>query len=62
MNIFTIMTMLMALATVFSFLCGVRAMNRAGNVMRGASPQWMIWRVVFQAATFAVILSAPLAR
>ena len=60
MNAFTILTLLGALATIFSFLCGVRAMNRSGDVMGGSSPQWMIWRVIFQAATFAVILSAPL--
>jgi len=60
MNFFGLLTVLGALATVGSFACGVVSMNRGGKTTRGGSPQWMIWRVIFQAATFLAILSAPL--
>ena len=62
MNAFTWMVVVATLATVISFASGITAMARNGAVNSQRSEDWMIWRVVFQAAAFAVILSAPLAR
>jgi hypothetical protein len=62
MNAFLLVTIFAALATVFSFVSGVIAMNRHGAVGHRSSAEWMTWRVVFQAATFLAILAAPLSK
>lgn len=60
MNIFTFLTFLGGLGVILSFVSGVRAMVRHGDVGHRSSAEWMAWRVVFQAAVFLTILSAPL--
>jgi hypothetical protein len=47
-----------ALAVLASLASGVASMVRDGEVGHQTSAQWMVWRVVFQAAAFLLILFA----
>jgi hypothetical protein len=58
MTVFTILVFLAALATVVSLASGITAMAHHGDIGHRSSEQWMMWRVVFQAAAVLVILAA----
>jgi len=60
MSILTIAIVLAVLATVYSLACGVSAMATGGEVGHRKSEQWMVWRVVFQAVTLALVVIAVL--
>ena len=49
-----------ALAVVASLASGLYSMAHDGEVAHQTSAQWMVWRVVFQAAVFLLILFAIL--
>jgi hypothetical protein len=61
-NIFTFLTFLGGTGAVVTFFCGVRAMLRHGQVGHRSGLQWMSWHFLFEIATFATILAAPLSR
>jgi len=46
------------LAVLASLVSGVVSMAHDGEVAHQSSAQWMVWRVVFQAAAFLLILFA----
>ena len=48
------------LAVLVSLVSGVVSMAHDGEVAHQSSAQWMVWRVVFQAASFLLILFALL--
>lgn len=58
MTVFTTLAILAALATLAALASGITAMAHHGEVGHRSSEQWMIWRVVFQAAAVLVILAA----
>lgn len=60
MPIFTVLVVLAALATMFALASGVSAMAHHGEVGHLNSEQWMVWRVLFQAAAVLIILVAIL--
>lgn len=62
MNIFTFMTFVGGIGAVVTFVCGVKAMLRHGEVGHRSGLQWMSWHFLFEVATFATILAAPLSR
>lgn len=62
MNIFTFLTFLCGIGAVVTFLCGVTAMRRHGQVGHRSGLEWMSWHFLFEVATFATILAAPLSR
>jgi hypothetical protein len=47
-----------ALAVLGSLASGLYSMAHDGEVAHQTSAQWMVWRVVFQGAAFALILFA----
>jgi len=47
-----------ALAVLASLASGVASMVHDGKVGHQTSAQWMVWRVVFQAAAFLIIVFA----
>jgi len=57
-SLLTIAIVAAALATVYSFVCGVSSMAADGEVRHHTSEQWMIMRVVFQAVTVGLVLFA----
>jgi hypothetical protein len=61
-NIFTFLTFLGGIGAVVTFFCGVKAMLRHGQVGHRSGLQWMSWHFLFEIATFATILAAPLSR
>ena len=58
MSILTWLLFAAAGAVLASFAFGIASMVNDGEVNRYNSPQWMVWRVVFQAAAFLIILFA----
>jgi hypothetical protein len=61
MNAFMRLTFVFGAGTIVSFVSGVGAMLRHGQTGHRSSAEWMMWRVMFQAAVFGTILAAPLA-
>jgi hypothetical protein len=61
MNVFTLLTLMFGAGTIVSFISGVGAMLRHGQSGHRPGAEWMLWRVIFQAAVFGTILAAPLA-
>ena len=47
-----------ALLVLVSLASGVASMARDGEVAHQSSAQWMVWRVVFQAAAFLLMVFA----
>lgn len=47
-----------ALLVLVSLASGVASMARDGEVAHQTSAQWMVWRVVFQAAAFLLMVFA----
>lgn len=60
MSILTWLVFAAALAVLASFASGIASMVYDGEVGHYNSPQWMVWRVVFQAAAILIILFAIL--
>ncbi len=60
MSILTWLVFAAALAVVASLASGIVSMVYDGEVGHYNSAQWMVWRVVFQAAAFLIILFAIL--
>jgi hypothetical protein len=60
MSALTVFVLLTAMAVVAAFASGIVSMAHNGEVAHQSSPQWMVWRVVFQAAVFLLILFAIL--
>ena len=60
MSALTVLVLIAAAATMFSLASGVSAMAHHGEVGHLKSEQWMIRRVVFQAAAVLAILAAIL--
>lgn len=58
MDILTMLVLMAVLATVVSLTSGIASMAHDGEVGHYNSAQWMVWRVVFQAAAFLIILFA----
>lgn len=58
MNILTLLVFVAMLATLASLASGIASMAYDGEVGHQSSAQWMVWRVVFQAAAFLLILLA----
>ena len=61
MNMFTLFVLVAVAATLVALASGISSMAFGGQVGHRTSAQWMIWRVVFQAAAFVLILLALLA-
>lgn len=61
MNMLTLFVVVTAIATIVSLASGISSMAFDGEVGHRTSAQWMIWRVVFQAITFVLILLTLLA-
>jgi hypothetical protein len=61
-NICPFLTFLGGTGAVVTFFCGVKAMLRHGQVGHRSGLQWMSWHFLFEIATFATILAAPLSR
>jgi len=57
MTIFTTLVFLAVLVTLFALVSGITAMAHHGEIGHRSSGQWMIWRVVFQAAAVLIILA-----
>jgi hypothetical protein len=57
MTVFTMLVFLAAIATLFTLASGITAMAHHGETAHRSSEQWMIWRVVFQAAAVLIILA-----
>lgn len=60
MSALTVFVLLTAMAVVAAFASGIVSMAHNGEVAHQSSAQWMVWRVVFQAAVFLLILFAIL--
>lgn len=58
MNLLTLLIMAAAAATVVSLVSGLRAMTHADAVSDDSSDRWMVWRVVFQGITLALLALA----
>ena len=61
MNMLTLFVVVAVVATIVSLASGISSMAFNGEVGHRTSAQWMIWRVVFQAAAFMLILLTMLA-
>jgi hypothetical protein len=61
MNMLTLLVVVAVVATIVSLASGISSMAFNGEVGHRTSAQWMIWRVVFQAAAFVLILLTMLA-
>jgi len=57
MIVFTMLVFMAAIATLFALASGITAMAHHGETGHRSSEQWMIWRVVFQAAAVLIILA-----
>lgn len=53
-----LMVLLAGVAVLVSLVSGVASMAQGGEVAHQSSAQWMVWRVVFQAAAFLLIVFA----
>jgi hypothetical protein len=60
MNMLTLLVIVAAVAAIVSLVSGISSMTYNGQVGHRTSAEWMTWRVVFQAAAFALILLALL--
>lgn len=58
MSPLSLLVFVAALAVLASLASGVASMAHDGEVAHQNSGQWMVWRVVFQAAAFLLILFA----
>lgn len=58
MTVLTALVFAATLATLVSLASGITAMAHNGEVGHRTSEQWMVWRVVFQAAAFLAIVAA----
>lgn len=58
MSPLTLFVFVAALAVLASLASGLVSMAHDGEVAHQSSAQWMVWRVVFQAAAFLLILFA----
>jgi hypothetical protein len=56
MSAITLFVFIAALAVLASLASGLYSMAHNGEVAHQTSAQWMVWRVVFQAAAFLLIL------
>jgi len=53
-----LLVLVAALAVLASLASGIYSMAHDGEVAHQTSAQWMVWRVVLQAAAFLLILFA----
>ena len=60
MNMLTLLVVVAVVATIVSLASGISSMAFDDEVGHRTSAEWMIWRVVFQAAAFVLILFALL--
>lgn len=60
MNMLTLLVVVAAVATIVSIAFGISSMAYNGEVGHRTSAEWVTWRVVFQAAAFALIVIALL--
>lgn len=60
MSILTLLVLLAAAATVVSLVSGISSMVYGGEIGQRNSAEWMVWRVVFQAAALLLIVMALL--
>ena len=60
MNMLTLLVVVAVVATIVSLASGISSMAFDDEVGHRTSAEWMIWRVVFQAAAFVLILLALL--
>lgn len=58
MVILTSLVFMAVLATLASLASGIAAMAHGGEIGHQSSAQWMVWRVLFQAAAFLIVLLA----
>lgn len=58
MAAFTLLALMAALATVVSLASGIAAMANHGEIGHLNSAQWMVLRVLFQAAAFLAVAAA----
>lgn len=58
MSPLSLLVFVAALAVVASLASGLYSMAHDGEVAHQTSAQWMVWRVVFQAAAFLLIVFA----
>lgn len=58
MSFFTVLVFAAAIATIVSLASGIAAMAHHGEIGHQTSEQWMVWRVVFQAAALLAIVAA----
>ena len=58
MSLLTLLIMAAAVATVVSLVSGLSAMTHAGPIADDDSDKWMVWRVVFQGITLALLVLA----
>lgn len=56
----TLLVFIAGLAVLASLVSGIYSMARDGEVAHQTSAQWMVWRVVLQAAAFLLIVFALL--
>lgn len=61
MTILTALILVAALATIASLASGIASMAFDGEIAHQDGAHWMVWRVVFQAAAFIMIMLAVLA-
>ena len=60
MSPITLLVFIAGLAVLASLASGLYSMAHDGKVAQQTSAQWMVWRVVLQAAAFALIVFALL--
>jgi len=60
MSALTVFVLLAAMAVVAAFASGIVSMAHDGEVAHQSSAEWVVWRVVFQAAVFVLIMFAIL--
>lgn len=58
MSPLSLLVFVAALAVLASLASGLYSMAHDGEVAHQTSAQWMVWRVVFQAAAFLIIVFA----
>lgn len=58
MSPLSLLVFVAALAVLASLASGLYSMAHDGEVAHQTSAQWMVWRVVFQAAAFLLIVFA----
>ncbi len=60
MDILTVLVFAAMLATLVALASGIASMVHDGEIGNYSSAQWMVWRVVLQAAAFLIIVFAIL--